>query len=151
MLFNLNLSRRPFLRQVAFHLLLIGLQTLVEINSESSLTLFPSFCVLPSEVAVLFNLNLSTCPFLGQVIDIDLLLCTRFDSKPVVLFLCHNFTQRPMNDCKIERSNGRCFGQQQLPAHSIEISLPMKNKSVVTAQYYSRGQYLQSIKPLWDC
>ena len=30
------------------------------------------------------------------------------------LFLCHIFTQRPMTDRKIERSNGRGFGRQQL-------------------------------------
>ena len=32
------------------------------------------------------------------------------------LFLCHIFTQRPMNVRKIERSDGRGFGRQQLPA-----------------------------------
>ena len=91
-LFYLNLSRRPFLGQVAFHLRPIGLQTLVAINSESYQTSFPSFCVPPFEVAVLFNLNLSRCPFVGQVINLDLLLCTGFYSEHAVLFLCHIFT-----------------------------------------------------------
>ena len=59
-------------------------------------------------------------PFLGQVVDLDLLLCTGFDSEHVVLFLCHIFTQRPMNDCKIEQSDGRCSGWQQLFANSME-------------------------------
>ena len=45
-----------------------------------------------------------------------------------------------MNDHKIERSNGRCFDRQQLSTDSMEISFPMKKKSVVTARY------LQSIK-----
>ena len=38
-----------WLSNIAFHLLLILLQTLVAINSESPLTLFPSFCMQPSE------------------------------------------------------------------------------------------------------
>ena len=44
-----------------------------------------------------------------------------------------------MNDRKIERSDGRCLGWQQLLAYSIEISFHMKEK--VTRQ-------LQSIKTL---
>ena len=89
---------------IAFHLLPIWLQTLVVIDSESRLTLFPSFCAPPSQVAALFNSNLSRRPFLRQVVDSDLLLCTGFDSEHAVLFLCHIFTQRPINDRKIERS-----------------------------------------------
>ena len=100
----------------------------------------PSFFALPSEVAVLFNLNLSRRPFLWQVVDLDLLLCTGFNQEHAVLFLCHIFTQRPMNDRKIERSDGRCFGLQQLPADSNGHSISNEKKSVVTAQY------LQSIK-----
>ena len=72
------------------------------------------------EVAVLFDLNLRRCPFLGQVVDLDLLLCTGFDLEHAVLFPCHIFTQRPMTDRKIELSYGRCFGWQQLLANSIE-------------------------------
>ena len=73
--------------------------------------------------------------FLWQVADLDLLLCTGINSEHAVLFLCHIFTQRPMNDLKIERSDGRCFGRQQLVANSMEISFHMKKKSVVTARY----------------
>ena len=69
---------------------------------------------------MLFNSNLSRRPFLGHVVNLDLLLCTGFDSEHVVLFLCHIFTQRPVNDRKIEQSDGRGFGRQQLLAHSIE-------------------------------
>ena len=50
---------------------------------------------------------------------LDLLLCTGFDSEHAVSFLCHISTQRPMNDRKMERSDWRGFGQQQL-AQSIE-------------------------------
>ena len=75
-------------------------------------TSFLNFCVPPSEVAALFYSNLSRRPFLGQVVDSDLLLCTVFDSEHVVLFLCRIFTQRPINDRKIERSDGRCLGGQ---------------------------------------
>ena len=80
-----------WLSNIAFHLLPIWLQTLIAIDSESRLTLFPSFCVPPSEVAALFYSNLSRCPFLGQVIDLDLLLCTGSNQEHEVLFLCHIF------------------------------------------------------------
>ena len=87
------------------------------------MTLFPSFCVPPSEVSVLFILNLSKRPFLGQVVHSDLLLCTEFNLEHAVLFLCHIFTQIPMTDRlgKIEQSNGRGFGWQQLLANSIQV------------------------------
>ena len=87
-----------WLSNIAFHLRPIWLQTLAVINSESRLTSFPSFCAPPSEVAALFDSNLSRRPFHGQVVDLDLLLCTGFNSEHVVLFLCHMFSQRPMID-----------------------------------------------------
>ena len=40
-----------------------------------------------------------------------------------------------MYDRKIERSDERCFGRQQFLAHSMEISFPMKQKSVVSTRY----------------
>ena len=129
-----------WLSNIASHLRLIWLQTLVAIDSEACLTSFPSFCAPPSEVALLFHLNLSRLPFLRQVVDLDLPLCTGFDLEHAVLFLCHIFTQRPMNDRKIERSDGRGFGRQQLPADSNGHSISNEKKSVVTARY------LQSIK-----
>ena len=53
---------------IAFHLRLIGLQTLVAIDSESCQRSFPSICELPNdEVAVLLNSSLSRRPFLRQV------------------------------------------------------------------------------------
>ena len=70
-----------WLLNIAFHLRSIWLQTLVAIDSQSCLPSFPRFCAPPSEVAVLFDLNLSRRPFLGQVVDSDLLLCTGFDSE----------------------------------------------------------------------
>ena len=85
-------------------------------------------CTPPSEVAALFDSNLSRLPFLGQVVDTDLLLCTGFDSEHVVLFLCHIFAQRRMNDRKIQRSDGRGLGQQRLLADSMEISFHMNKK-----------------------
>ena len=72
----------------------IWLQTLVAVDSESRLTLFPSFCTAPSQVAVLFYSNLSRRPFLaGQVVDFDLLLCRGFHSEHAVLFLCHIYSE----------------------------------------------------------
>ena len=91
-----------WLSNTGFNLLQIWLQILVVIYSESHLTQFPSFCMLPSEVAVLFYLNLSRCPFLGQVADLDLLLCTGFNLEHAVLFLHYMFIQRPMTHQKTE-------------------------------------------------
>ena len=133
---------------IAFHLRPIWLQTLVAIDPESRLTSFPSFCRVfcapPSEVAALFDSNLSRRPFLGQVVDSDLLLCTGFDSEHAVLFLCHIFTQRPMTDRKIERSDGRCFGRQQLLANSIENFISHEKKSDS-----SRPEIYKALKPYW--
>ena len=44
-----------WLSNIAIHLRPIWLQTLIAINSESRLTLFPSFWSPPSEVSVLLN------------------------------------------------------------------------------------------------
>ena len=55
-------------------------------------------CVLPSEVAGLFNSSPNRHPFLRQSVHLDLLLCTGFHSEHAALFLCHIFTQWPMND-----------------------------------------------------
>ena len=134
-----NLQITTWLSNITFHsqpiwlqaLVVIHsrLQTLVVIDSESRLTSFSSFCAPPSEVAVLLDSNLSRCPFLGQVVNLDLLFCTGFHSEHVVLFLCHIFTQRQMTDRKIERRDGRCFGRQQDPANSTKFSFHMKEKS----------------------
>ena len=85
----LSMLVSTWLLKIAFHLLQIWQQSLVAINSESCQIQLPSFCALQSEVAVLFNLNLSRR--LGLVVNLDLLLCTGFDSEHVVLFLCHIF------------------------------------------------------------
>ena len=127
-----------WLSSMAFPLLPIWLQTLVAIDSESRVTSLPSFCAPPSEVAGLFNSNLSR-PFLGQVVDLDLLICTGFDSEHEVLFLCHNFTQTPMTDRKIERSDGHCFDWQQLLADSIEIFISHEKKKWLVAAQNLQG------------
>ena len=105
-----------------------------------SLTSFLSFCAPPSEVAVLFDLNLCRRPSSDRS-SIYLLHWTGFDSEHAVLFLCHSFTQRPMTDRKIERSNGRCFGRQQLLANSIEIFISHEKITWLVA-----ARNLQSIK-----
>ena len=84
-----------WLSNIAFHLQPIWLETLVAIDSASYLKSFSSFCLLPSEVTVLFNSNLSRCPFLRQLVDLDLLICTGFNLEHAVLLLCHIFTQGP--------------------------------------------------------
>ena len=134
------------LSNIAFHLQPIWLQTLVAIDSESRLTLFPSVCASPSEVAELFYLKLIRRPFLAQVVDLDLLLCTGFNSEHwhAVLFLCHIFTHRPMLDRKIERSYRRCIGRQQLLGDSIEIFISHEKKSdSLLLEIYN------ALKPCW--
>ena len=105
--------------KISFHLLPIWLQTLAATNSESCQTSFPRFCSPPPEVAVLFGLNLSRCPFLGQFVNLDLLLCTVFNLELEDLFLRPILTQTPINYRNIEWTDKRCFGQQQLLANSI--------------------------------
>ena len=70
---------------------------------------------------MLFDSNLSRRPFLGQVVDLDLVLCN--------LFLCHLSNQRPMAGRKMERSDGCGFGLQQLLANSIENFISYEKKS----------------------
>ena len=112
-------------KNIAFHVLPIWLQTLV------AMTLFTSFCVPPSEVAMLFDSNLSRRPFLRKVVDLDLLLFTEFNLN-AVLFICHISTQSLTTDRMIEQSDGRCFGRQRLPADSNGHSISKEKKSVVT-------------------
>ena len=102
------------------------LQTLVVIDSKSCQTSFPSFCAQSSEVAVLFYWNMSRRPYLWQVVDLELLHCTRFASKLSYLFLffCRIFTQRPTNDCMMSCIE-RYFGLWQNFAKSIKIPFPM--------------------------
>ena len=63
---------------MAFKYSISFVSNLVAIESESCQKLFPSLYAPPSEVAVLFNSNLSRRPILGQVVNLDLLLCTGF-------------------------------------------------------------------------
>ena len=125
-----------WLSNIAFDLRQIWLQTLVAIDSESCQTSFPSFYATSSEVAVLFDSNLSRRSFLGQVVDLDLLLCAGFYLEHAILFLSHIFTQRPMTDRKIERRNGFGFGRQQLRANSSKISFYMKKSDLSQPDIY---------------
>ena len=96
---------------------------------------------------MLFNSNLSRRPSLGQVIDLDLTLCTGFDSEHAALFPCHNFSQRPTTDRKIEQSDWRCFGQQQILANSIEKFISHETRllqSINTFSTLELSQYRKS-------
>ena len=121
-----------------------------------------SFCTQPSQAAVLFNSNLSRCPFLGQVVDLNVLLCTGFNSEHADLLLCPIFTQRSMNDRQIEQSNGQNFDQQQVLTNCREILIPYEKKWLVTAwnlqiiktlltlelsQYFKSGNTFSANKP----
>ena len=109
----LSMLVTTWLPNITFHLQPIWLQTLFAIDSEWRQTLSPSFSEQPSEVTVIQILAeaFPSLRILGQVVDIDLLLCIGFDSEHLVLFLYHTFTQRSVTDRKIERSNGLGFGQ----------------------------------------
>ena len=50
------------------------------------------------------------CPNLEQDVALDLLFYTGFDLEHEDLFLCLIFTQRLMNEQKIEPSDKRCLG-----------------------------------------
>ena len=52
---------------------------MVSINGDSRQRTFPRLSTLPAGVAALFHWNMSRLPFLGQVVDLDLLLCTGLD------------------------------------------------------------------------
>ena len=91
---------------------------------------FPSFCSPPSEVAVLLDLNLSRLLYLGQVVDLDLLPWSGFDSysEHAALFLCHIFTQKPMNDRMIEQEMGAALVCNKFLPITPKFSFHMKNK-----------------------
>ena len=118
-------------KNIAFHVLPIWLQTLV------AMTLFTSFCVPPSEVAMLFDSNLSRRPFLRKVVDLDLLLFTEFNLN-AVLFICHISTQSLTTDRMIEQSDGRCFGRHRLLADSIENFISHEKKSASSSPKFAK-------------
>ena len=93
---------------------------------------------------------MSRRPLLRQVVDLDLLLCTGLDSENVVLFLCHIFTQRPTTDRNVERSDGRCFGRQQLLTYSIEIFISHEKKvTCCCPKFISRPDIYKALNPCW--
>ena len=119
----LSMLVTTWLSNIGFHLQLIWLRLAANFGSDwfrIMQDIVPSFWVQPSEVSMLLYSNLSTCPFLGRDVNLDLLLCTGLYLEHSALFLYHIFTRKPMNDRKIERSYGRCSGRQQLLANSIE-------------------------------
>ena len=120
-----------------------SVQILVAIDSELRLTSFPSFCAQPSEVTALFDWNLSRRPFLRQVVNTDLLLCTgsirnmRFCS--CVIFLLRD-------EWMIERLS-EAMGAAWSATTSRwfhENFIPHEDKKWLVA-----AQNLQSIKPYW--
>ena len=74
-----SMQASNWLFHIAFHLRQVWLQALVAIDSNSRQRSFPSFCTQPSEMALLFNWNLSRHPVL---VNLDLLLCSTHASEP---------------------------------------------------------------------
>ena len=123
-----------WLSNTAVHLQPIWLQTLVAIDSESRLTLFPSFCAPPSEATVLFYSNMSRRPFLGQVVNLDLLLFTGFNSEHAVLSLRHILLRDQWLIERLSKAMGAAlFGNKISPIPS-KISFHMKKKWLLAAQ-----------------
>ena len=85
-----------WLSNIAFHLLPIATANF----GSYRFRIMPDIVskLLRADISVLFKWNLSRLPFLGQVVNLDLLRCTRFNSEHVALFLCHNFAQSLMKD-----------------------------------------------------
>ena len=132
------------LSNIAFHSWQIWLQTLVAIDSESCQTLFPSFCALPSEVAVLLDSNLSRRPFLGHVIYLDLLLFTRFDSEHAV---CSYVIFLLTDQWLIERLRAAMIAALVCTDFSpiqLNISFHMKNESD-----WLQPKIYKPSKPFW--
>ena len=73
-----------WLSNITFHLLQSWLQILVAIDSEPRQTSFPSFCAPPSEVEVLFDLNLTPFPWTGRRFRSDALQRIRFRTYSLV-------------------------------------------------------------------
>ena len=61
------------------------------------------------------------------------------------MFLCGSFTQRPMNDQKIELSDGRYFSRQQLVPNSIENFISNILKKTIHRHFPT----LTNIKTFW--
>ena len=119
------------LSNIAFRLWLIWLQILFAIDLDPCQTSFPGFCAAQSEVAVLFDLNLSRHPLLAQIVYLDLLLWTGFNLEHTFFSLWPIFSQRPM---KIELSDERCFFRKRVLVKFIEISFHMKKESACHSQ-----------------
>ena len=77
-------------------------------------------CAPQSEVTARFDSNLSRRPFLGQVVNLDLLL-SGFAQDSIQnnwFWSYHIFTQRPMNDCRRLR-NALCLCSLVRPAQAV--------------------------------
>ena len=99
------------------------------IDAESRPTLPPSFWAQPSEVAVLFDLNLSRLPFHGQVVDFRSAALHRIQFGtcgfvPMSYFYSDSETKEWLKDWAQQGD----FGQQQLLANSIKNFISHEKK-----------------------
>ena len=131
-----------WLSSIAFHLQPIWLQTLVAIHSQLLLTLSPSFCTPPLEVAVQFDLNLSRGPFLGQVVQLDLLLCTGINQEHAVSFLYHIFTQRPWLMERLIEAMGTALVSNSFSPIPSKISFHTKKIVTYCSQTFTKHKNL---------
>ena len=127
-----------WLSNITFHLLPIWLQTLVAIDSESYLTSFPRFCAPPSEVAVLFDSNLSRLPFLGQVVDLDSIQNMLFCSYVIFLLRDQWLIER------LSEAMGAALVRNNFSPIPSKFSFHMKKRSDS-----SRPAIYKALKPSW--
>ena len=122
----------------------VRLQTLIAINSAPCKGLIPSFCIQPSEVAMLFDWNLSRGFFFFWT-------CSQF--------LCPNFTQRLMiyRTALVSNKFQQNLSKFHFTWEKNQLSQPKNLQSIYTiltlelSQYYKSGSTFSSIADSCNC
>ena len=133
----------PWLPNIAFHLRPIWLQTLVAIDSELRLTSFPSFCAPPSEVAALFDSNMSRRPSL----DRSLIQTCYFAQDSIQNMLFSSCVIILLRDEWMIESLSEAIGAALVGNNFSPI--PWKFHSTWKKKWLVTAQNLQSIKTLF--
>ena len=97
-------------------------------------TVYSHFVPPSIEVAVFVDFNLNMRSFCVDFVNLDLRHCKSLQSVQRILFgTCqcgfvpiHYFTQKLMNDRKIEPGGERCYGPKRILAKSIKLHFHKK-------------------------
>ena len=94
--------------------------------------------------------------FLGQVVDLDLLLAQ--DSIGNIVFVplpyLYSKSQRPLNDCKIEQSDERCYGlpsNQKRPVFVLARPTRPSSMGADTAERCPKSFAIDFAVKIFDC